>query len=201
MHQDYFFDTNYHLNDSGVIARTFTLIGDIKRALKINTPTNITVPEGSGAEPSDDETEGSDSDNVLALDFVMELIGDKYAVKGLSAQGGAKKSIRIPETFNGKKVYKISEGAFANELVIEQLIVPSSVTVLENGLFNGASKLVKIILNLDKSTSALFPQVNMSGLMLTGASASLKIYVPKNKYDAIKNDYSWKVYSNRIEIQ
>ncbi len=201
MHEDYFYDSNYHLNDSGVVARTAMLIGDIKRELRITTPTDISIPDGSGAEPSDDDTEGSEADNELALDFVMELINDKYVVEGLSAQGKSKKSVRIPATFNSKPVYKIAHSAFANEKVIEQLTIPESVEVLENELFNGASKLVKVILNVDKASDALFPEVNMNGLLLTGASDNLKIYVPKNKLNDITIDYFWAAYSSRIVSQ
>lgn len=54
----YFYDTEFHLNDSGVILRTKQLVDDIKRALNDHSLTDITVPQAPGRENGGTTTEG-----------------------------------------------------------------------------------------------------------------------------------------------
>ncbi len=56
-------------------------------------------------------------------------------------------NVTVPDTVNGKNVYKIAKGAFSFNTVIEQLTLPATLTEISKGAFGGNSSLAKININ------------------------------------------------------
>ena len=110
MDEGYFYDSNYHLNDSGVTYNTKVLVGDIKRQLKDTSQINIEVLPPAGAEEShssgsNDETYSED------FEYIQENAG--WAITGVKESAKSKDTLILPQHYEGRAVYKIKEGAFA----------------------------------------------------------------------------------------
>ena len=78
-----------------------------------------------------------------SLEFVDR--GDSYAVAGLGTYTDYR--VEIPETHNGKPVTAIAKSAFEKVFGVTQVVVPSSVTVIEDKAFSACTHLEKITLS------------------------------------------------------
>ncbi len=137
----YFFDTNFHLNDTGVIARTIQLGKDIKLGHGITEGIIKDVtPEAPLLPGMDNEFEGTDANDVY---FEYELRENgSLKIVGLSELGSTMTELVVPLGANGLKVTSIAEGAFASSS-LEKLVVTldSNLRIFENGCFDGADNL------------------------------------------------------------
>ncbi|MEG1608728.1 MAG: leucine-rich repeat protein [Clostridia bacterium] len=198
MDPGYFYDSNFHLNDSGVVARTVKLIGDINRVLGVSTAINVKIPNPSGCEIVYEKPDQTPEDVIFAKDFVYELKGEKIVISGLSEQGKTKQVVQIPRNIDNKLVDEIKEAAFKNCTNLNEIIINENIMTFGNACFDGASNLTRITLNLDKKNNAM-PRVG-DGL-LNGANANFKIYVPAARCGSVKTDYFWSRYASSIEMQ
>jgi len=200
MDEGYFYDTNYHLNDSGVTVRTANLIGDINRTLGNTSPINITYPLPSGAL----EELGIDIDNNLlnnennAEMFDYQIFNDKITILGLSAKGKLQSELIIPSIIENKLVYKIADRAFESCTNLEALVINSNITVFGDKIFNGATNLTSVTLNLDEEKSNL-PLA--SEILLQGCNSNLQIYVSRYYYGIVSTDYIWGKFANFYAIK
>lgn len=77
-------------------------------------------------------------------DLNMVLNGNEYTVLG---RGGAKEEeLIIPETYNGKPVTTIAEGAFKNDQTVKTVFVPSSVKTILDEAFFACGNLERVVL-------------------------------------------------------
>ena len=76
------------------------------------------------------------------LDFTLQ--GNTYVVTGIQKPTA---KVTVPSTYNGKKVTAIGEDAFRSDKTLEEIVLPSSVTTIEESAFNACSKLRKINLS------------------------------------------------------
>ncbi len=60
--------------------------------------------------------------------------------------------ISIPETVEGKTVYKIAKGAFAFNTSLKELNIPKTVTKIEKGAFGGNSSFEKVTVSADNTS-------------------------------------------------
>ncbi len=70
-----------------------------------------------------------------------------YAVS-IGTQTNATK-VEIPSTYNGKSVSRIDAEGFKNATSLKNVIIPSSVRVIENGAFSGCTALKEVIIITD----------------------------------------------------
>ena len=204
--EGYFFDSEFHLNNSGVTVRTVKLIDDIKRAQGNATQTEILDRNGDTlkelpAPPGFKGFEGSeelDTDALNAMDFVLELVeisGETYYnVVGISDVGKTKTELTIPNVYNGYPVRVISADAFSGSTALVKLYLGQNIDSIAAKAFNGSS--IKEIYLHDKGLGVdiTIPN-NLSGVLATeGAQPDLKIFVPKGKFDDFTSDYFWGDY-------
>lgn len=194
MHEGYFYDSNYHLNESGIPYNTRTLVGDIKRQMGDTSPINIQLVPPSGAELVEAPELGDDA-NAVDFELVEETSG--WAVVAVSRSALSKRTLTVPQSYQGKAVVKIKSGAFAGSSA-DTINIGENITTLENGIFEGCYNLRAVNLSVKLGAKDSLPIVG-SGL-IDGAPSNLVIYVPASKYPAMCTDYFWTQYTSVLDI-
>ena len=186
---EWFYDTNFHLNDAGRIMNTKQLIKDIKLTLDDTSRTEIEDPE-KPVIPEDENTKDGDNSDVDC--FTYEEKEDYYVITSLLNE---KEDIVVPYRYNGKKVIAFSADVFASHKRIKTIRIQDNIRYLYDYSFNGCSALERIYLdNLNPSS------INVSGNLLGGCNAD--IYVPKEAYSKYVQSYVFGAYySDRIKTK
>ena len=179
----YFFDTNFHLNDSGVAVRTIRLAKDIRLSYGIvQGIIKDEEPEPPAMPLFDVVFEGEDEN---ARYFTFELLENgAYGISGVSELGKSEKSLIIPLGYNGRKVITILEGALKDTSVSELIITEdSNIARIDNGAFLGASAL-KDLRIYKASEDDISPPADFRGV-----SPDFKLHVPVGSNYA--TGYKW----------
>ena len=136
--ENYFFDTNYHLNDAGVLLRTKQLVEDIYIINENFTAVDIEVPEAPALPQAD--TKYFDVDENDKYFTYTELDNGAMMITGLTELGKTQKTLTIPLGAEYKKVTAIDGGAFAGG-VVETVIITKDTNVrnLIDGIMDGAN--------------------------------------------------------------
>lgn len=108
--EGYFYDTNFHLNEAGVILRTKTLIEDIMIAEESYTAVDVEVPKAPALPLADVMFSGSDENDKY---FTYETLANgALVITGLTDLGKTMEELTIPLGANNTKVTAIGAGAF-----------------------------------------------------------------------------------------
>ena len=182
MDPGYFYDSNYHMNDSGVIYNTVLLVDDLKRESGRITETVTAVPKPPAYSSSGDVLSSGETDGIK-----YDITPGGAVITGLTDEGLAAESITVPGVIENCDVYKIASRAFAG-CHAKTIVLPSSIRVMSAALFDGASSLETVKLNAEK-----LPEVG-DGL-LDGAPDSVMITVPESAYGNYVTNYFWTRYS------
>ncbi|MDE5617102.1 MAG: leucine-rich repeat domain-containing protein, partial [Clostridia bacterium] len=194
MDEGYFYDSNYHLNDSGVTYNTKVMVGDIKRQLGDSSEIKIEVLRPSGAQISDSD---SDKDETYSEDFEYVEENAGWAIIAVKDSAKGKEILRTPQYYEGKPVYKIKEGAFVG-IAAKSVNIGDNITVLEDGIFSGCDNLIAVNLSVKLGVNDILPSVGDN--LLNGANPNLTIYVPSSKYGVMITDYFWMRYSQYLAV-
>ncbi len=188
---EWFYDTNFHLNNSGKIVNTYQWIKDIKAVLGDSSATEIDLPE-QPALLSAAEYEGDDSDSSY---FTWETGdgGSSIILTGLTEEGMQRKELIVPTHIDGMYVSEISESCFAGNTVVETVTVQKNISSLPDEMFSGCSSLKTVILQ-DMAPADCLVGRNL----LDGCSAS--IAVNEEYVSEFKTDYSWSGYKDKITV-
>lgn len=206
MDEGYFFDSEFHLNDSGVTVRTVQLIDDIKRE---RGDTSLTIsandlPKPSGYAPLD--TVGGDEENLY---FELELVDSNgslvWSVVGLNDDGMVQSVLKIPANVINEAdgvsypVVTVAANAFAGSLV-ETVYLGENISVIASKAFSGATALKSVYLPLSKQADdvSIPNDFDAGGLATDGANDALKIYVNEKYLTDFKSGYFWGDYSKRL---
>ena len=137
----YFFDTNFHLNDSGVMLRTIRLAKDIRLSHGIVQGIIKDEEPEAPALPFFDVIIDTEDENARYFTFSL-LENGAYGISGLSEIGKKETRLVIPVGYDGRKVVAILEGALNGSAVSELVITENSnIARIDNGAFVGASNL------------------------------------------------------------
>ena len=187
----YFYDTNFHLNDTGSLYRTLSLTEDLMLAMNITTFIDEERPDvpalNDGLIKVYEKIEGTEY-------FIYEhLSNGNYKIVGLTEEGKTQKTLTIPLGVElpgfdyGAAVTIIDEGAFEGG-VVETVIIPenSYVAQLNNGVFRG-SKTVKRLLVYKPEAETINPPFDFSGV-----AEGFEIHVPAG------SDYATSYYWSQL---
>lgn len=203
MDEGYFFDSEFHLNNAGVVVRTVRLIDDIKRELGRGDITMdiLELPEPPGYKPSD--TVDGDEENLYFLLELVEGAGETYyKVVGLNDAGKSQSELKIPKNVEGIPVRSIGENAFAGCTNLTKLTLGENINSISGRAFNGASSLVSVIIPEGKrATDISVPNSMSEALMTEGCNPALKFYVDEPFYDGFVGDYFWGDYGAMIAVK
>ena len=183
----YFYDTNFHVNDSGMTVHSVNLLNDIKNQLGISAPTNIELPAAPEIPADDDGVEGNNRDEDC---FVFgEDENGNCIITSLSEKGASRKNIEVPYSHNGRQIVAFNADVFAGNTVIEVIILQDNIATVFDRSFDGCTSLRNIFLRHKKPS-----EIKIGYEFLAGTEATINIY--KSSIDAFKNDYSWSYYSS-----
>lgn len=180
MAKEWFYDTNFHLNNSGKIVYTKQLIEAIKAMLSDSSQTMVDTLEMPTIQfPVAEEGDDSDEDC-----FVYKKTEEGYVVIEVMEE---KERLIVPAHHDGEAVVVIESMACnAREIVIQ-----ANIRRIMNGAFAGCDNLEKIIM---EQTSPSLCQVSFD--LLEGTNAD--VYVPMALVNGYKTDYFWSIHSHRI---
>lgn len=168
----YFFDTNFHLNDSGVAARSITLVRDLVMELGITSAVTEKIPEPPELPEIDLRFFGED-ENAKYFEYVS-LESGAYMIIGVKDEYKNMKSLTVPLGYNTYKVTHIGARAFEGT-ALEELTITEDTNVrnIMNGAFKGASRL-KALYVLYPDSESIAPPADF-----VGVASDFVVYVPE----------------------
>ena len=200
MDEGYFFDSAFHLNNSGVPIRTYNLIEDIKRERADTSVTmqGVELPDPSGYKPQ--EFVGENNENLyFELELSENLAGQTvYTVTGLNDAGKKAVTLNIPDMVDGVAVSSIAAEAF-DGAAVRQLYLGKNISSIAGRAFAGAMSLSSVYVPFESPGRVTIPNNNDPALATEDGSAKLVFYVPESSVGAYKSDYFWGAYSERIK--
>lgn len=188
MDSGWFYDTNFHLNNSGAIVYTKQLIQSIKLTLGDDSPTDIELPDM----PQKEEEEETDGDNSCLDCFTYEESEDSVSILSLSEKGKQQTSLIVPFTYNNKKIVSYHQETFTNNTVLEEVTFQSNISSLLDYSVEGSLNLKSLVLTQSK------PSLVKVGYHLLGDRNDIKIYVPDESLTSYKLDYNWSSYDDYL---
>lgn len=129
---------------------------------------------------------GKTVNTVQLIRDVKAMLGDSSAVEVLLPEKPEK---TWDDAESGENVWK-AESCAGNKDIIE-VMIPKNITLIEDGSFDGCTKLKRIVLEQDDPSACLVGQH-----LLDGTDAD--IYVPREALSRYKLNYSWSVYADRL---
>ena len=191
MRREWFYDSNFHLNSSGMIVRTVQLTNDIKNHLGITAPTSVELPEMPKMPESGKPDAGINEHADL---FTYENDGDGLRITGIADGAQLPERVIVPYSYDGKVVLSFDANVFAGNENIVEVIVQDNITVLRNGSFNGCTALERLVLTQTDPSA-----IGVGQGLLTGADRC-RIYVAEESYAVYVSNYFWGNYAGRFEI-
>ena len=192
MDWEYFYDTNFHLNEAGVTVHTADLIGDIRRMQANTQPFAIELPE----KPERPDIYVDDSLNDTTGYFVMENIDGVMTLTGITEEGRKQSELTLPIACDGLAVQTVAANAFAGCDALTTIIISEDtrLSLISDGAFAGAPNLVQIAVHVH-------PDIILvgSGLM-DGAAKDARIWVKNEFYGDFAAHYFWSEYMRVISI-
>lgn len=190
MESEWFYDSNYHLNDSGMTVRTVKLVNDIKTELGNSTKTECVLPDKPVIPDEGVEGEG---DNSHADMFEYRLDGSYYTVVGLTEAGKSAAELVIPYQVNGIYVKAFLPSVFKDDKSVTKITVQENIHTLSDASFSGCDNLKTIVL---KHSSPADVAVGYELLSGTGKCA---ILVPESALSLFENNYFWGRYAKQLQ--
>ncbi len=196
----YFFDSEFHLNNAGVVVRTVRLIDDIKREKGILT---ITMPESELPEPPGrkpvDIVEGDDENLYFILELASDANGEYYKIKGINDEGKKQTELTIPNNVDGIPVRVLDTDALNGCTALEKLYIGDNITAISGAAFRGATALTAVYIPDGTSADKISVPNKMSEFLITeGCNPAVKIYVDQLNYEAFASDYFWGDYGGNL---
>lgn len=185
----YFYDTNFHLNDSGVVLRTAQLVRDLKLVNGDTSPTVVELPE-----PPAPQYQQPNIDFALPYTnsdwFTYEEVeGGFLTITGVKEEVKALKEVIVPVVHDNKYVISLKAGAFKDCTNLETVTIPVGITEIDNAVFEGCSALQKIrMLEKSQDNVAVFDH------FLQGVPADCKIVIVNATISDFGTGYFWSRY-------
>lgn len=189
MDSEWFYDSNFHLNEAGMTYRTIKLIEDLKNVLGVNTPVTVPIPEKPEI-PQGDVVEGN---NQFAEYFLYEEIEEGYTIVGLTEEGKGLTEIVIPASYQGKSIISFGKEVFSGNTNIKSITIQANIRTLIDRAFEGCTSLEKIYLQ------QLSPENIAVGYQLLEGADHCFIYVKQETATTYLNNYFWSVYTARLK--
>lgn len=190
MEAEWFYDSNFHLNESGSIAYTAGLCESLKTRFGVTNPSSIEIPD---MPEMPEETDDGEGDNEDADCFVYEDVDGVWTVTGLTDEGALRTSLTVPYTAEGQTVTAIAVEALQNDTVLEEIVIQENITRLRDSMFSGCTALQGIYLRQEDPS-----EIDVAFNLLDGVSEDCIIYVPADSLTLYIDDYFWGHYMGNI---
>lgn len=179
----WFYDTNYHLNNSGSIYNTIRFIKDIKLELMDDSKTDVEVPVAPL--PIRKEYVRQNDEDISF--FRIEEGEDSCSVIGLTDEGRKREKLVIPSMYKDKPVVSFLADVFSGSAA-RRVTVQDNIRELADGCFHDVCEVVLT----NSSPSSL----KVGTELMKGSSA--KIFVSDDVLSKYKTDYTWSMYSQYL---
>lgn len=184
----YFYNTNYHLNETGAVLHTKTVLEKILQALSLPSETGIDVPDIPPEELPEPEPDPEDAET--ERHFAFERVGGSYYLTDVFGEASVSDTLDLPETYRGQPVTGIQPGAFDRCESLKILRIPDCYRIFPPYLFQACGELTEIhFAHTDPSVVS----IPVSG-MFDGGSPDLAVYLPADAYTKFASDYTWRIY-------
>ncbi len=192
MDSGWFYDNNFHLNSAGARIRTYTLACDLLgflgcyQKVPFDAPP---MPAPMARLPQQGAEDGAD--------FLFAPLGEGgYVVSGLTGAGRGKAELTVPSVHDGRPVVGFQAGVFAENPLLERLILPETVAAIPDRAFDGCVSLTRLTL-LHQSAP---PDIGDDPFR--GADR-LRVYVPSASYPLYRDGAgcegnAWERWQGRI---
>lgn len=185
----WFYDTNFHLNESGAVQYTRLFVDDLKVLFgdtSASSISEISMPvTQSDTTPSATAYDNSDSEA-----FLYESTADGYLITGLTSLGLSATELTIPGSYEQQPVIGISETVFRHCTSLSRLTIQPNIGTLYDQMFLGCTSFKTLVLTGAPTDYSIGSEL-MSG-------SSFLIAVPKQELDHYKRHYSWQKYASYL---
>ena len=193
--ENYFYDSNFHLNDSGVILRTSLLAHDINRTLGNPVQIAIEIPKAPQRPVSD--TTLAETDALLASYFTYAEFGGGYAISGVTEEGKKLATLTVPGAYDGKAVLAIAGNAFAGCENLSRITINSNIVQLMDGAFADCPNLAKIYVLRDGAEGLAVGE----NLFENAAEGVKLVLTTQSAFESFVADYFWSPYGEYMILE
>lgn len=188
--ENWFYDTDYHLNSIGMIHSTLKLSDCIKNYFD-NTIPNLTKDPDLPFLNTDDNIDYLDNTDINS--FIYREDEKTVEIIGLSEEGKTKSDLIVPSTFHDKKIISIENNALHNLTNLKTITIQSNIKRLKDRMFEGCNNLKEVHLQIANPSSISV------GFNLFTENQTFEIYVPNGNFGSYISDYSWSYYSKYLK--
>lgn len=192
MDYEWFYDSNLHMNSSGMYVYTRQIVEALKAQLAIDTETDIEIPEKPEIPEGDiEEGDQTDADCFTYKVVQDEALGREVAViTGLTQVGREKAQLVIPSTYEGRQITMFEAGVFRDNTRLSRVIIPNNIRAIYDGSFSGCTRLQEIRL-LSTTPCGV-------GTDLFSGTNGFRIYVPQSALEVYETHYNWGAYKEYL---
>lgn len=182
----WFFDTNFHLNASGVLVNTATMAAQLQTALGLPQQVSIALPELPQAAVQQ-EVAATDVDDW----FTAEIRADGVCITGLTEEGARQDELTLPASWNDQPVTTFAASTFAGNQNIRIITLPESIRRIDDGSFAQCTALEYVIVQQNDPS-----RITVGNGLFKGTSCLVR--VPREAYSQYQTSYFWSVHAARI---
>lgn len=178
----YFYDTNFHLNDSGAVKYTAELTEDILFKLDIPREVDVEIPDEPPLPKLDSFIDRYDENEVYFT--YTELQDGSYAISGLTELGRVADTLTVPVAYQNRRVTMISASALSG-MTARKLIITedTSVRTIADGAFSNTPTLSELWIYYLNDEDIIPPN------SFSGVAFDFKVHVPEGS--AYSSGYFW----------
>lgn len=193
--EEYFYDSNFHTNETGTILHTRRLALDLAEKLG-GTEVNIDVPEVPEKPDTPDVPAEYDENEKY---FIFNEENGAFYITGVTEEGRKLSVLHTPTAIQGNRTVIISSYAFTNCTNLTELYVTENVSYISDYAFDGTPKLMKIHILAKDPEDPNSTKVNSMGTgLVSGLPAGAKFYVPKESLASYIGNYFWSTYAGYL---
>ena len=189
MAQEWFYDSNFHLNSSGMTVFTKLLADNLKNYFGDSSVTECSLPDMPQKDKLFAVISGDNSDEEY---FVYEEYSDGYRIIGLTDKGKERGQLTVPVSHDGRSVAAISADTFSEAEKLKSIVFQENIKSLPDYMFTECRSLEKI-----KLIHSSPGDISVGYHLLAGTAAA--VCVREDLKNTFKNNYFWGYYAEVIE--
>lgn len=190
----YFYDTNFHLNDSGVVLRTVQLVRDLKLAREDTSKVQAVLPDAPAWTPPtadiDDTLVYTDS---ALFEYETDEMTGTLRLTGVKEEAQNLEEIVIPIMHDGVRITIVGSRAFSQCKQLRKITVPVGIFELYNLAFDGCTSLLDIYVLAETEE-----ELSVSPATFSGLSEDYRIVLVNAERTAFGNDYDWSTVGGHL---
>ena len=191
---EWFYDSNFHLNTSGARYYTRQVILDLKAVLNDFTAVKFPVPEKPELPQDDSQSpEGQIYEELkgaiekFELSVFTQRNGQRaWRINGLTNAGRALTEFKIPDYIAGIPVTEIAERAFADDTAVVKIVFGKNINLVGENAFSGCTSLTGVYI------TSLDPNSFHPALNIFDGADNCAFYIPAEVFASdYLPDYFW----------